>query len=549
MALNAPGNVTATALSPTRISLKWTNLDPYDYIEIWENRAGAGYGASPKLAIGGEHEGYTLTGLDAEIEYCYKLIGGTYEPVEESGFSTENGNCATTFAELAAPSGLVVTVFSDYIELTYVDNSSNEDVFEIWRRDGGGYAKIADTADRNIDFYRDTTVVAGTLYYYKVRARQNPSDYSDYTSEKSGTANNVPNAPTGETLSEITDEEMRLSWTAPAAGFEITGYRIEQSADGEFVGEEEEIAVVDSDVLKYLIKGLTASTPYWFRIRAYNGKGNGAFSGEATDTTLTQYVKTDFEVFIRDPNIEPVYIAEVDLKMNLSGFTLTGGQTKTFEVLIDERGLEIDSVWEDGTALTEKASIAEVEATASTWWWDTSVRKLYVHSSTDADPDGFFMEGGFIHLIPSRDFTYADALCTLPPWLSADSIPSVTQEMKPYYEGSFRLSTGSISFINALSAGAYYFDKRFETFTWIGAKVTIYCGKETFSTLSKFSKMFTAYVNGKSCDDKKITLSLTGIMKELDRDFVLNKYWLSDYPGAVGEGEEWDFNGREIPKG
>ena len=548
MALQAPGNVTAKARSPSRIALQWANLDAYDYIEIWENKAGAGYGDTAKLTIGGEHEGYTLTGLDANTEYCYKLVGGTYDPEEESAFSNED--CATTYVALGIPSELAVTVFSDCIELTFKDNSSSEDVFEIWRRDGGEYAKIADTLDKNIEFYRDTTVVAGTLYYYKVRARQNPSDYSDYTSEKSGTANNVPNAPTGPTLSGITDEEMRFSWTAPAAGFEVTGYRIEKSDTDTFAEDEGDlIAIVDSDVFEYLAKGLSASTPYWFRVRAYNGKGNGSYTSAATDTTLDQYVKTDFEVFVRDPNIKPVYIAEIELKMNLSGFTLTAEQTKTFEVEIDERGLEIDGVWEDGTALTEKASIAQVEATASTWWWDTSVRKLYVHSSTDADPDDFFMEGGFTHLIPNRKFDYADDLCTLPPWLSAESIPSVTQEMKPYYEGSFRLSTGSISFINALSDGEHYFDKRFEKFTWIGAKLTIYCGKETFSTLAKFGKIFTAYISGKSCSERTITLSLAGIMKELERAFVLNKFWLSDYPEAVEEGEEWDFDGREIPKG
>jgi len=168
---------------------------------------------------------------------------------------------------------------------------------------------------------------------------------------------------------------------------------------------------------------------------------------------------------------------------------------------------------------------------------------LYVRSSTDADPDDFFMESGFIHLIPNRNFTHADALCTLPPWLSAQSIPEVTQENKPYFESSFRLSTGSISFENGESEGEHYFDKRFETFTWIGSKLTLYCGKDSFSTLAQFKKMFTAYITNKRMADDRITLSLRDIRKELERDLVLDRYYQTEYPGLTE-----DFEGREKPK-
>jgi len=316
MALSGPGPLVATTISPTSILLTWTNNGQYDWIYV--ERESPIDGGSVEIAhFDASEEEYADIGLDPNTEYNYQVRGYRFSPEEWSPYSNEDD--ATTYDNLQAPSELEVIVFSDCIELTFKDNSASEDVFEIWRRDGGGYAKIDEVA-RNVDFFRDTTVVAGTLYYYKVRGRQDPSDYSDYTSEQSGTANNIPNAPTGPTLSGITDEEMRFSWTAPAAGFEVTGYRIEKSANGDFTGEEEEIAVVDSDVFEYLVKGLSADTPYWFRVRAYNGKGNGAFSGEATDTTLAQYVRSDFEVFVRDPNIKPVYIAEVNPKMTFEGF-------------------------------------------------------------------------------------------------------------------------------------------------------------------------------------------------------------------------------------
>jgi len=698
----APSNLNFEVSSPYTGILTWTNGDDYQYIEVWENKAGGGYGALPKAVIVGGKESYVLTGLDPNTNYCYKILGGWWEPPAETDFTAED--CETTYALLQAPTDIVTTVFSNFVEITWKDNSSEEDHFYIYRRiDGGAWpAQGAPTGivAANMEYWRDTGVVAGETYDYRLCAQQDAGPtYSAYVTGTQVTANTLPGLVQNVQTSDITDEEIRLTWEAPATGGEVTGYRIQISNTGDFTGEESEY-VVDADVLSLLFKDLTADTEYWIRILAYNGVGDGDYvnaddalidgameewidathlrdwnnfgdylpkregtivhggnfscdiytklqgefahidqnivmtPGESrkiilwsiipvdgTDPlrleikdvgnnvmlqddgtwgvggyitiprtanwaefelnftvhasysnynvrlykghgpgqperhfyvddfriltgevrTLAQYVRTEFEVFVRDPDAGPIYIAEIDLKMDLSGFTLTSGVV--YEVTIDERGLEIDGVWEDGVALTEKTSIATVEATAQTWWWVTADRKLYVHATGDADPDDFFMEGGFTHLIPSRDFDYADDLCTLPPWLSESSIPGMTQENKPYFASSFRLSTGSISIMNAESKGENYLDKRFETFTWIGAKLTIYCGKETFSTLAQFKKMFSAYISDKDIGDNKIILSLKDIRKELDRNLVLAKYWETDYPGL-----EEDFEGREKSK-
>jgi len=542
MTLQAPSNFEATIISPHEATFTWTNNlpPPYHFIEIWENENGGGYVKVDE--IDGSEESYFRSGLTKNTPYCWKVRAKRYFPDETSDFSNED--CETTYDELEDPSDIVTTVFSNFIEITWKDNSSSEDVFCIERKVGAGsFSEIA-TVAANVEYYRDTSVSAGTQYTYRVRARQNPSNYSGYVTGSQVTSNSAPGQALSLTISEITDEEMRLTWQAPSSGGYVTGYKIEKSDTGVFGGEEEEIAVVDSDVLTLLEKDLSANTQYWFRVRAYNGVGNGTWSSTATDTTLTQYQRSDFEVFVRDPLSKPVYIAVMELKMDLSGFTLVSGKTYTYEVTVDERGLEFDYVWEDGGLLTKKTSITEVEANAGSWYWDSSARKLYVHAKDGTDPDNFFMEGEFAHKIPNRDFAYADDLCTLPPWLSADDIPSVIQEIKPHYEGSFRLSTGSISFKNGLNKeGEHYFDKRFEKFTWIGRKITLYCGKETFDSLSKFKTMFSAYISSKDIDDRKITLSLADLRKELERNLVLNKYWQSDYPDMSK-----DFEGREKPK-
>jgi len=71
-------------------------------------------------------------------------------------------------------------------------------------------------------------------------------------------------------------------------------------------------------------------------------------------------------------------------KDTLTTFTATSGQDKTFE---KHNTGYVGVVYEDGVILTEKTSIATVQATASTYWYDSTNDILYVHCSDDADPD------------------------------------------------------------------------------------------------------------------------------------------------------------------
>lgn len=68
----------------------------------------------------------------------------------------------------------------------------------------------------------------------------------------------------------------------------------------------------------------------------------------------------------------------------LSTFTAVSGQDKTFS---KRNTGYFGAVFENGVAMTEKTSIAEVQATASTFWYDSTNDILYLHCSDDADPD------------------------------------------------------------------------------------------------------------------------------------------------------------------
>ena len=93
----------------------------------------------------------------------------------------------------AAPSNLTATAVStNQINLSWQDNSDNEDGFKIERRSGstGWWAQIALTA-ANATAYTDTGLLPGTTYFYRVRAA-NPGGDSDYSNETSATTPAMP---------------------------------------------------------------------------------------------------------------------------------------------------------------------------------------------------------------------------------------------------------------------------------------------------------------------------------------------------------------------
>jgi hypothetical protein len=77
---------------------------------------------------------------------------------------------------------------SSQLNLTWQDNSTNEDGFQIERKigAGGSYAQIA-SVGVNINSYLNTGLVSGTTYCYRVRA-VNSSTTSSYSNDVCATA-------------------------------------------------------------------------------------------------------------------------------------------------------------------------------------------------------------------------------------------------------------------------------------------------------------------------------------------------------------------------
>jgi titin len=94
------------------------------------------------------------------------------------------------------------------------------------------------------------------------------------------TATTPPTAPSSLLANAPSHDRVDLSWSDNAG--DETGYRIERSADGVNFSE---IATLGANATSYADTGVTASTTYDYRVRAYNGAGNSGYSNTASATT------------------------------------------------------------------------------------------------------------------------------------------------------------------------------------------------------------------------------------------------------------------------
>jgi hypothetical protein len=135
----------------------------------------------------------------------------------------------------------------------------------------------------NSTSYSVTGLAAATTYYFRVRATIGPitSPWSTGQATTQSPSPTAPAAPSALTATTASSSAINVAWTDNANN--ETGQTLERSTSSTFTGATS--ITLAANVNSYADTGLTASTTYYYRVRAANGTLLSAYSNSANATT------------------------------------------------------------------------------------------------------------------------------------------------------------------------------------------------------------------------------------------------------------------------
>ncbi len=333
--LNDPSGLTVTAASASQINLSWIDNSSNETgfkIERADDNSGVPGNWNEIATTSTNVASFNDTGLSALTTYHYRVRA--YNSSEDSGY-TDIKYATTDPTPVTIPDtplGLGATAeSSSTIQLTWNDNSDNEEGFTIERaNDNGGspgtWALLKNVA-AGITLYNDNALSAQTTYHYRIRA-YNSAGASSYTDSVSATTQAmalvVPNAPSGLTLTAESSTEIGLSWTDNSDNEQ--GFIIQRANDNAgSPGTWNTLTNVGANVTTYSDTGLSPSTKYHYRVSAYNAKGGSGNSPSASTTTLDAPAVTPNAPLTLDATAESsssILITWTDNSDNEQGFRI-----------------------------------------------------------------------------------------------------------------------------------------------------------------------------------------------------------------------------------
>ncbi len=304
----APAGVTATAKSPSQIDLTWNTVAPpsgcpaVTYAVYQSTTNSFTPSDANRVAMNLSSAGYSSTGLTASTTYYFVVravdaAGSSPSSSQASAATSADSACATA---PSAPIGLTATAVSpSQINLSWGSvtppTGCSALTYAVYQSTDSSFAPSdANRVAANLPSpsYSSTGLTASTTYYFIVRAVDVAGSSPDSNKTSAATSADsacatAPSAPTGLTATAKSSSQVDLSWgsVTPPTGCSALTYAVYQSTSSSFAPSDANRVAANLPSPSYSSTGLTASTTYYFVVRAVDAAGSSPSSSQASAAT------------------------------------------------------------------------------------------------------------------------------------------------------------------------------------------------------------------------------------------------------------------------
>ena len=239
--------------------------------------AGGGLYSFPGLSNGS----YTLTPSKASYTFTPASLAVTVSGADVAG----RNFAASVASPTATPTNVAVSYrAATSIHVTWTNNAAGNTGIKVERGTAaaGPFGVVATTPGA-ADHYDDDGLTLSTQYYYRLTAvagaaAGTPSSVATTAPPPVPTA---PVAPTGVTISGVTDVSAQVYWTHD--GTHVKGFRVETMMN--FTGYSFQLAAeLPASARTFSALCLRPGTPYLFRVTSYNEAGSNSATSAVTNT-------------------------------------------------------------------------------------------------------------------------------------------------------------------------------------------------------------------------------------------------------------------------
>jgi phosphodiesterase/alkaline phosphatase D-like protein len=274
----APGAPTFEAVTATSLAVRWTApAGTADTTNLLYDVQRATAATGPWTSVAAAVPGYAVPDpgpLAAGTIYWYRVRAVT---AAGPGAFSAASQVITLPGPPAPPTYSGIGATSVTVSWGTIALATSYDL-ERGPTSSGPWTLVADgtTATTHVD----PTLSPNTTSWYRVRATNGSGDGA-FSAASSVTT--LPGAPGTPAFGPATASSVTVSWIAPAGG--AASYKVERAPDASGVpGAWTQIAsgIVPTSTAS---TGLSANTRYWYRVRATNASGDGAYSPAASVVT------------------------------------------------------------------------------------------------------------------------------------------------------------------------------------------------------------------------------------------------------------------------